>query len=72
MGESGKSITEIVKVWGGGAERALDLVREVRGEALLDAALVEGRQAYLLRRISSEAAIGKLLFELIFTPPCIT
>ncbi len=31
-------------------------------KALLDAALVEGRQAYLLRRISSEAAIGKLLF----------
>ncbi|MFZ5727499.1 MAG: glycerol-3-phosphate 1-O-acyltransferase [Pseudomonadota bacterium] len=29
---------------------------------LLDAALVEGRQAWLLRRISSEAAIGKLLF----------
>lgn len=25
--------------------------------------LVEGRQAYLLRRISSEAAIGKILFE---------
>lgn len=31
-------------------------------KALLDAALVEGRQAWLLRRISSEAAIGKLLF----------
>ncbi|HJS12988.1 glycerol-3-phosphate 1-O-acyltransferase [Sphingopyxis sp.] len=30
--------------------------------ALLDAALTEGKQAYLLRRISSEAAIGKLLF----------
>ena len=29
---------------------------------LLDAALAEGKQAYLLRRISSEAAIGKLLF----------
>ena len=25
--------------------------------------LVEGRQAYLLRRISSEASIGKILFE---------
>ncbi|HMN54941.1 MAG TPA: glycerol-3-phosphate acyltransferase, partial [Sphingopyxis sp.] len=36
---------------------------EVDPKALLDAALVEGRQAYLLRRISSEAAIGKLLFE---------
>src|SRR3546814_8781806 len=31
-------------------------------QALLDAALTEGKQAYLLRRISSEAAIGKLLF----------
>ena len=31
-------------------------------KALLDAALVEGRQAWLLRRISSEAAIGKQLF----------
>ena len=31
-------------------------------KTLLDAALVEGKQAYLLRRISSEAAIGKLLF----------
>src|SRR3546814_3050514 len=30
--------------------------------ALLDAALVEGRPAWLLRRISSEAALGKLLF----------
>src|SRR3546814_10947188 len=30
-------------------------------QALLDAALVEGRQAYLLRRSSSAAAIGKLL-----------
>jgi glycerol-3-phosphate O-acyltransferase len=31
-------------------------------QVLAGAALVEGRQAYLLRRISSEAAIGKLLF----------
>ena len=30
--------------------------------SLLVRALVEGRQAHLLRRISSEAAIGKLLF----------
>lgn len=35
----------------------------VDSRALLDAALVEGQQAYLLRRISSEAAIGKILFE---------
>ena len=31
-------------------------------KAICDGALSEGRQAYLLRRISSEAAIGKLLF----------
>jgi glycerol-3-phosphate O-acyltransferase len=31
-------------------------------KAICEAALAEGRQAYLLRRISSEAAIGKLLF----------
>ena len=43
MDESGKSISEIVKVWGAGAERALTLVREVRGEALLDAALAAGK-----------------------------
>ncbi len=43
MAESGKSISEIAKVWGGGAERALDLVREVRGEALLDDALAAGK-----------------------------
>jgi Kdo2-lipid IVA lauroyltransferase/acyltransferase len=41
--ESGKSATEIVKIWGGGAERALELVREVRGEALFDAALASGK-----------------------------
>ena len=45
-----------------------DLLSRARpGEAvdekrLLDTALAEGKQAYLLRRISSEAAIGKLLF----------
>ena len=42
MIEGGKSITEIVKIWGAGAERALDQVREVRGEALFDAALASG------------------------------
>jgi KDO2-lipid IV(A) lauroyltransferase len=41
--ESGKSASEIVKVWGAGAERALGLVREVRGETLLDAALAAGK-----------------------------
>lgn len=35
---------------------------EIDEKALEAAALVEGKQAYLLRRISSEAAIGKLLF----------
>lgn len=29
----------------------------------VEAALKEGRQAYLLRRITSEASIGKILFE---------
>jgi len=43
MAESGKSATEIVKIWGSGAERALRLVREVRGEALFDAALAAGK-----------------------------
>jgi Kdo2-lipid IVA lauroyltransferase/acyltransferase len=41
--ESGKSASEIVKVWGAGAVRALGLVREVRGEDLLDAALAAGK-----------------------------
>lgn len=41
--ESGKSASEIIKIWGGGAQRALSLVREVRGEDLLDAALASGR-----------------------------
>src|SRR3546814_11087242 len=44
------------------------LARSKPGDAvdekpLLDAALTEGKQAYLLRRISSEAAIGKLLLD---------
>jgi KDO2-lipid IV(A) lauroyltransferase len=43
MCESGKSASEIVKVWGAGAERSLGLIREVRGEALLDAALAAGK-----------------------------
>lgn len=41
--ESGKSATEIIKIWGSGGERALRLVREVRGEALFDAALASGK-----------------------------
>lgn len=43
MMESGKSATEIAKIWGSDAERALDMVREVRGEALFDAALASGK-----------------------------
>ncbi len=43
MGESGKSASEIVKVWGAGAERSLALIREVRGETLLDTALAAGK-----------------------------
>ncbi|MHB1617961.1 MAG: LpxL/LpxP family acyltransferase [Metallibacterium sp.] len=41
--ETGRGIAELGKVWGGGAERALRLVREVRGQELFDAALVRGR-----------------------------
>jgi Kdo2-lipid IVA lauroyltransferase/acyltransferase len=43
MAEAGKSVTEIIKVWGSGAERALGLVREVRGGELFDAALATGK-----------------------------
>lgn len=44
------------------------LVRLKTGEVLsqqdcVEQGLVEGRQAYMLRRISSEASIGKILFE---------
>jgi KDO2-lipid IV(A) lauroyltransferase len=43
MEESGKSATEIAGIWGNDAERTLDWVREVRGEALFDAALAAGK-----------------------------
>ena len=43
MAEGGKSITEIVKVWGAGPEKMLGLVREVRGGELLDAAVAKGK-----------------------------
>ncbi|MBD8881627.1 lipid A biosynthesis acyltransferase [Rhodanobacter sp. 7MK24] len=43
LAESGKSATEIIKIWGSGAEHSLRLVREVHGEALFDAALAEGK-----------------------------
>ncbi|WP_243040463.1 lipid A biosynthesis acyltransferase [Dyella sedimenti] len=43
MMEGGKSAIEIAGIWGRDAERALGLVREVRGEALFDAALAAGK-----------------------------
>ncbi|UXI67809.1 lysophospholipid acyltransferase family protein [Tahibacter amnicola] len=43
MQETGKSIVEVAKVWGGGARNALELVREVDGEALFQAALDGGK-----------------------------
>jgi len=43
MIEAGKSVTEIIKVWGSGAPRALALVREVRGAELFDIALASGK-----------------------------
>ena len=39
------------------------LGQTVNRASCVEAALKEGRQAYLLRRISSEASIGKILFE---------
>ncbi|GMV28257.1 MAG: hypothetical protein AMXMBFR59_03820 [Rhodanobacteraceae bacterium] len=41
--ETGKSVTEIAKVWGAGPEKALALVREVDGEALFREALSSQR-----------------------------
>ena len=41
--ETGKSITEIARIWGRGPERALPLVREVEGQELFDAARRAGR-----------------------------
>lgn len=43
MQESGKSVFELAKVWGAGAERALGLIREVRGKDSFDAALAAGK-----------------------------
>ncbi len=41
--ETGRGVAELGKVWGGGGARALRLVREVRGQALFDAALAQGK-----------------------------
>ncbi|MEO6967965.1 MAG: lipid A biosynthesis acyltransferase [Rhodanobacteraceae bacterium] len=45
--ETGKAATELAAVWGRGAERALRMVREVRGAELFDAALSSGRGVIL-------------------------
>lgn len=41
--ETGRGIAELGKVWGGGARRALKLVREVRGQEWFDAALARSK-----------------------------
>ena len=41
--ETGKALAEMAAVWGRTAERALALIREVRGEALFDAARASGK-----------------------------
>jgi KDO2-lipid IV(A) lauroyltransferase len=43
MEQSGRSLTEMANIWGGGAQKALGLIREVRGAELFDAALAAGK-----------------------------
>jgi KDO2-lipid IV(A) lauroyltransferase len=43
VGETGKALTEIAKIWGGRPATALALIREVRGGDLFEAALANGR-----------------------------
>ncbi|HET8765557.1 MAG TPA: lipid A biosynthesis acyltransferase, partial [Rhodanobacter sp.] len=43
MAEDGKTLAEVVKIWGSDPRAALKLVREVRGEALFDASLKAGK-----------------------------
>ena len=43
MEESGKSVTEVAAIWGGGADKALGLVREVVGGELFAEALASGK-----------------------------
>ncbi len=43
LAETGKSVTEIARVWCGNPSRALGLVREVEGLDLFEAALAAGR-----------------------------
>src|SRR5690606_8025007 len=42
LAQTGKAAAEVALVWGRGPEEALGQVREVRGEALFDAALARG------------------------------
>jgi KDO2-lipid IV(A) lauroyltransferase len=41
--ETGKALLEVAKIWNGDAQRALSLVREVRGAELFEQALAAGR-----------------------------
>jgi len=43
MEESGKSVTEVAAIWGGGAERSLGLIRDVVGGELFADALASGK-----------------------------
>jgi KDO2-lipid IV(A) lauroyltransferase len=43
MEESGKSVTEVAAIWGGGAEKSLGLIREVVGGELFADALASGK-----------------------------
>ena len=43
MEDSGRSVTEVAAIWGGGAETSLGLVREVVGGELFEAALASGK-----------------------------
>ena len=43
LAESGKTLTEVAKIWGNPPARALELVREVRGGELFEAALARGQ-----------------------------
>jgi KDO2-lipid IV(A) lauroyltransferase len=43
MEESGRSLTEMANIWGGGAQKALGLVRDVRGLELFEAAIARGK-----------------------------
>lgn len=46
--ETGKSLTEISKIWTAGPKHALNLVKEVRGEHLLNAALAANQGLIML------------------------